>query len=157
MSDERTTPTSWSPVTPVPPARLEGVLMARLGAWIVDVVIIAALSLLASMAITFLGVLTLGAGFVLMPLVALTGAGYAALTVGGPRQATYGMRMTGVKVLRSANGGAPDGLTAAVHALLFWVATWTVGLLMLDLLIGLFRADRRLGHDLLAGLAVVRA
>ena len=85
-----------------------------------------------------------------------TGLGYAAVTIGGPRQATFGMRMAGLRV-ETANGGRPDGLAAAVHALLFYVAASTVGLWALDVLIGFARSDRRMGHDLLTGLVVVRA
>jgi uncharacterized RDD family membrane protein YckC len=148
------------PIVPLPsgtsaPA-LQGVLTSRVAAWLVDVVIVAVLGWLVAMAIALLGIITMGAGFVLLPLVALTGAGYSALTVGGPKQATLGMRMAGIRVVR-VDGDAPDGLTAAVHALLFWVAAGTVGLLMLDLAFGALRQDRRLGHDLLVGFAVVRA
>ena len=48
-------------------------------------------------------------------------------------------------------------ITAAVHALLFYVALSTFLLWFVDMLFGLMRSDRRLGHDLLLGLAVVRA
>jgi uncharacterized RDD family membrane protein YckC len=50
-----------------------------------------------------------------------------------------------------------DFISAAVHALLFYVAVSTFLLWCLDVAFGLMRADRRLGHDLLLGLAVVHA
>jgi uncharacterized RDD family membrane protein YckC len=142
---------------PVPALRLEGVLLPRLGAWIVDVLILVVFTWLMGIAIAIIGFATLGLGFLLMPAVGLVAAlSYAALTVGGRHQATPGMRMAGIRVIR-ADGGRPDRLTAAAHALLFWVATGTGFLLALDIAVGLLRADRRLGHDLLAGLAVIRA
>ena len=59
--------------------------------------------------------------------------------------------------LNTATGGRPDGIVAAVHALFFYVAAGTVALWLLDIACGFVRADRRLGHDLLTGLVVVRA
>ena len=66
---------------------------------------------------------------------------YSAITLGGPHQATIGMRMMGVRAWTPTTGGPFDRLTAAVHALLFYVAVttlhpvgWSTSLL------GLFRA-----------------
>ena len=115
-----------------------------------------ALSWLLVIAIGVLGVLTLGLGWLLFPAVAATAFVYAAITIGGRRQATWGMRMAGLRV-ETVDGGRPDALAAAVHALLLYVAAGTVGLWVLDILIGFARSDRRLGHDILTGLVVVRA
>ncbi|MGL4438078.1 MAG: RDD family protein, partial [Bosea sp. (in: a-proteobacteria)] len=65
------------------------------------------------------------------------------------------MRVSGVKVERS-DGGPPDGITAAAHCLLFYAATFTIGLLVLNILFGILRSDGRMGHDLLTGLVIVR-
>ena len=83
--------------------------------------------------------------------------GVSALTVGGSGQGTWGMRMMGLRVVAPESGTRVDIITAAVHALLFYVAISTFLLWFVDMLFGLMRADRRLGHDLLVGLAVVRA
>ena len=48
-------------------------------------------------------------------------------------------------------------ITAAVHALLFYVAAGTFVLWVLDVVIGFARSDRRLGHDLILGVMLVRA
>ena len=48
-------------------------------------------------------------------------------------------------------------LAAAVHALLFYVAVSTFLLWACDILLGMFRDDRRFVHDLLTGFIVVRA
>jgi uncharacterized RDD family membrane protein YckC len=142
------------PVTVLP---VQGVLLPRIGAWIVDAVIVFVITWLLLAMVMVVSVFTFGVGLVLVPATGFVAAlGYAALTIGGRRQATLGMRMAGIKVVRG-NGGRPDGLAAAVHALLFWVALGTVVLLMADIAFGLLREDRRLGHDLLADLAVIRA
>ena len=157
MSDQRY---SQSPITPIeqrPLQDVSGVLGSRLFAWIGDIVILFFLGGAIVLLLGILGIVTFGATWLLIPIATVaTGLGYAALTVGGPRQATLGMRMAGLKV-ETAAGGRPDGLAAAVHALLFYVAASTVGLWALDILIGFARSDRRMGHDLLTGLVVVRA
>lgn len=148
-----------SPITPIdqrPMRDVSGVLGSRLFAWVGDIVVVFVLSWLLVLAITVLGVLTLGLGWLLFPAVAATAFVYAAITIGGRKQATWGMRMAGLRV-ETVNGGRPDALAAAVHALLFYVAAGTVGLWLLDIACGFIREDRRLGHDLLTGLVVVRA
>lgn len=151
---------SQSPIVSVgerPVQDVSGVLGSRIFAWIGDIIILAILGTLVWVALGVLGIVTFGATWLLIPIATVaTGLGYAAITVGGPRQATLGMRMAGLRV-ETASGGRPDGLAAAVHALLFYVAAGTVGLWVLDILCGIFRSDRRLGHDLLTGLVVVRA
>ncbi len=133
------------------------VLGSRIFAWIGDIVVLFILGSLIWFALFLLGIVTFGATWLLIPIATVaTALGYAAITIGGPRQATLGMRMAGLRV-ETANGGRPDGLAAAVHALLFYVAAGTVGLWLLDILCGIVRSDRRLGHDLLTGLVVVRA
>lgn len=136
---------------------VSGVLGSRIFAWIGDIIILAILGSLVWLALAVLGIVTFGATWLLIPIATVaTALGYAALTIGGPRQATWGMRMAGLRV-ETATGGRPDGLAAAVHALLFYVAAGTIGLWVLDILFGILRSDRRLGHDLLTGLVVVRA
>jgi uncharacterized RDD family membrane protein YckC len=155
MSDARYT----SPITPVDPRPVQdvsGVLGARVFAWIGDIIVVAMLTFLLAISISVLGVLTLGLGWLLFPALAATVFVYAAITIGGRKQATWGMRMAGLRV-ETASGGKPDALAAAVHALLFYVAAGTIGLWLLTIAFGLMRSDRRLGHDLLTGLVVVRA
>jgi len=138
-------------------SRTDGVLGRRFLAYLLDLLIVLGLTLVLGFAIVVLGFLTLGLAWWLF---AILGPGtailYSALTVGGPGQGTYGMRATGLKVVDAGTGGPVDLLTAAVHALLFYVAAGTFLLLVLDVLIGAARADRRLGHDLLVGVLVVR-
>lgn len=134
-----------------------GVLGSRLFAWIGDFVVLCFLSWIVLVLLGVLGIVTFGLTWLLMGGATVAVAlGYAALTIGGPKQATFGMRMAGLRV-ETASGGRPDALAAAVHALFFYVAAGTIGLWVLDILCGVARSDRRLGHDLLTGLVVVRA
>lgn len=134
-----------------------GIFGPRLVAYLIDVLLIFLLALILWMAIGLLGVLTFGLGWYLLPAVGICAAmGYAAVMIGGSGQATLGMRVSGLKVER-AMGGAPDGLSAAAHALLFYVATGTGVLLAATLVCGLVQRERRFGHDLLTGLVVVKA
>jgi uncharacterized RDD family membrane protein YckC len=132
------------------------VLGRRLLGYLVDLVMIAIIMAALWIVIAVVGILTLGFGWMLFALLPLTAIAYNAITVGGPAQATLGMRLAGVRVIDPA-GGRVSVLTAAVHALLFYVALSTAVLLAVDILVGLARSDRRLGHDLLSGVALVRA
>jgi uncharacterized RDD family membrane protein YckC len=138
-------------------SRTDGVLTPRFVAYVIDIFIVALLGLIVSMSVAFLGLVTFGIGWMLFPAVGLcTAMAYAAITIGGASQATIGMRVSGVKVERASDGGPPDGITAAAHCLLFYVAAFTVALHILNVVIGFFRSDGRMGHDLLTGLMVVR-
>ena len=159
MSDTRygTTQQPVSALDARPSQNTSGVLGARLFAWIVDIIALFFLGWMVFFLLLLLGVVTLGATWFLIPAATVaTALGYAALTVGGSRQSTWGMRVAGLRV-ETATGGRPDGIVAAVHALFFYVAAGTVALWLLDIACGFVRADRRLGHDLLTGLVVVRA
>ncbi len=150
-----------SPSATLPPSRLaqtDGVLGRRFFAYLIDILVIFGLIALLATAIFVFGIVTLTLGWWLYgllfpPLVAVV---YNALTIGGPAQSTIGMRMMGLKVVDAGSGGPVDKITAAVHALLFYVAASTFVLLAIDVLIGMARSDRRLGHDLLTGVILVR-
>jgi uncharacterized RDD family membrane protein YckC len=143
---------SWVPAYPT-----EGVLSRRLFGYLVDLVMIFLLAALLSVAIAFIGVITLGFGWALFAALPFTGILYSAITLGGPKQATIGMRMMGVRGIDALSGGPVDHLRAAAHALLFYVAAGTFLLWVVDVLVGMVRTDNRMGHDLLVGLVFVRA
>ena len=157
MSDTRY---GQPPVTALeqrPYQNVSGVLGSRLFAWFIDIVVLFFLGWLVFLLLVLLGVVTFGATWLLIPIATVaTALGYAALTIGGRRQSTWGMRVAGLRV-ETADGDRPDGLAAAVHALLFYVAAGTFVLWLLDVACGFARADRRMGHDLLTGFVVVRA
>ncbi|CAN7508312.1 RDD family protein [Phyllobacterium sp. LjRoot231] len=133
----------------------QGVRTSRIFAFLIDYVIIFFLCIPVAILIAILGVATLGLGWalygIMFPVVALA---YVATTMGGPRQATKGMQMMGLKLER-LDGQKVDGLLAIVHTVLFWGLI--VVLTPLILLATLFLDRKRTVHDLLLGTVVVRA
>jgi uncharacterized RDD family membrane protein YckC len=124
---------------------------------VVDIFLIFALTILFGFALFILGFLTFGFAWLLIAAVGpVTAVVYSALTVGGPRQATFGMRIMNLKVV-TVSGAAPGMLVAAVHALLFYVAAGTFILWLIDVGIGFMRRDKRLGHDLIVDVAIINA
>jgi uncharacterized RDD family membrane protein YckC len=139
-------------------AQTDGVLGRRFFAYLIDIMVVFGLIAVLAIAIFVFGIVTFTIGWWLYglmfpPLVAIV---YNALTVGGPAQSTIGMRMMGLKVVDAGSGGPVDKITAAVHALLFYLAAGTFVLWAVDIVIGMMRVDRRLGHDLLTGVTLVR-
>jgi uncharacterized RDD family membrane protein YckC len=138
-------------LVPYRPYDVSGVLAGRCMAVIVDLVIV---GFIAAVLWLVIGLTTLGLGlFVLPPLFPLVGLVYSGLTVSGPNRGTIGMRMFGVEI-RTMDGGTPDFVIAAVHAVFFYVSVSM--LTPLVLIVGLFRDDRRLLHDLLTNIIAVR-
>jgi len=93
----------------------DGVTLKRFVAWVIDAIIIGILSVLASLVV---GVMTLGLGFLLVPLifVAVTFA-YRGLTI-ATRSATWGMRLVGIE-LRNRAGNRLEPLQAFLHTAIF--------------------------------------
>jgi uncharacterized RDD family membrane protein YckC len=142
------------------PSRLDdrrlyrGVLSRRVFAFLIDYTLVLLLCIPVAFVIAILGIVTLGLGWMLysimIPLIALP---YVALTLGGPRQATLGMQMMGIKLER-LDGKPVDGMLAIVHTVLFWAGN--VILTPLILLATLFLDRKRTVHDMLLGTVVVR-
>ena len=152
------TPEPGQVLSPSGAARTDGVLGRRFFAYLIDILIVFGLVTLLAIVIFIIGIVTFTLGWGLYallfpPLVAIV---YNALTIGGPAQSTLGMRMTGLRVVDAGSGGGVDKITAAVHALLFYLAAGTFILLAIDIFIGMMRPDRRLGHDLITGVTLVR-
>lgn len=133
----------------------DGVRTRRILAFCIDYLIIGLLMIPFAIVIFFLGILTLGLGWalfgILFPLVALV---YVWTTLGGPNQATTGMRIMGIRLDR-LDGRPTDGLLAVVHSVLFWAGN--VVLTPLILLVTLFSDRKRTLHDLLLGTVVSRS
>jgi uncharacterized RDD family membrane protein YckC len=132
----------------------EGVRTRRIMAFVIDYAMVIILLVIAVPLIFVLGFATFGAAWLLYaflgPLVALT---YIGWTIGGPSQATIGMRMTGIRLERY-DGRQIDFLTAIVHAVLFWASA---AIFLPLLLAPLFLDHKRTLHDLLLGTVVVRS
>jgi len=133
----------------------EGVRTRRVIAVMIDYLIVALLTIPVAILVFFLGILTLGLGWVLfsvlVPAVALL---YIWNTLGSADQATTGMKLMGVRLDR-LDGRPIDGLTAVVHTVLFWAGN--VILTPLILLVALFSDRKRTLHDLLLGTVVTRS
>ncbi|MEN0000237.1 MAG: RDD family protein [Pseudomonadota bacterium] len=136
------------------PAFFAGVRRRRIVAFIIDYIVVFLLCVAAIPLVGILGFATFGAGwllyFILVPFVALL---YIAWTVGGPKQATWGMQMADICLVRY-DGQPTDWITGVVHAALFWAAH-TI-LTPAIVLIALFTRHKRLLHDLALGTVVVR-
>ena len=132
----------------------DGVRTRRVLAFIIDYCIVALLTIPFAILVFFLGILTLGLGWmlfsVLVPAVAIL---YIWNTLGSTDQATTGMKMMGIRLDR-LDGKPVDGLLAVVHSVLFWAGN--VVLTPLILLVTLFSDRKRAAHDLLLGTVVTR-
>ncbi len=152
-------PTLNAPAYGIDTRLTEGVIARRFWAYLIDLLVIALWIVLVSIGIFFLGLLTLGVGwglFFVLPLTALTFIVYNAVTIGGPSQATVGMRTMGLRVVDPHTGRRVSMLSAAVHALFFYVAISTFLLWACDVIMGFIRDDRRFIRDLLTGMWVIR-
>ena len=133
----------------------EGVRTRRVVAFVIDYLIIALLLIPFAIIVFLLGIITLGLGWMLFsvlgPAVALA---YVWNTLGGPNQATVGMRMMNIRLER-LDGQPTDGMLAIVHSVLFWAGN--VVLTPLILLATLFLDRKRTLHDLLLGTVVTRS
>jgi uncharacterized RDD family membrane protein YckC len=128
------------------PELYDGVLAKRVVAFFIDAIIVALLMIPAALVVAFLGIVTLGIGWILFaPLFAIVALGYVALTLGGDRSATVGQRTLGIE-MRILDGKRPYPLLAAIHALIFWFSVSV--LTPLILIVGLLSGRSRLLHDL---------
>ena len=132
----------------------DGVRTRRVLAFLIDYLIVGLLLIPFASVVFFIGLLTLGLGWALFgilgPVVAIV---YVWNTLGGPNQATTGMRLMGIRLDR-LDGRPIDGMMAVVHSVLFWAGN--VILTPLILLVTLFADRKRALHDLLLGTVVTR-
>jgi len=143
-------PHVFNPVTQ--PQLFDAVIRKRCVAFVIDAIIIGILWAVAVVAVTLLGVLTLGLAWLLFGLIfPAVGLGYNALTIGGPKSATVGQRMMGLTV-PMWYGGKVTPLIAAFHALLFW---FSLVIFFPILLWAFFEQRKRCLHDILAGVLVI--
>jgi len=160
MSEQRTFPprsdTEFAERPAFDPVRqavlFDGVIGKRVVAFIIDAIIIGVLWAIAVLAVTILGVLTLGLAWLLFGLIfPAVGLGYNAITIGGPSSATIGQRLMGLE-WRTWYGGKVTPLIAAFHALLFW---FSLVIFCPILLWALFDPQKRCLHDILAGVVAI--
>lgn len=141
------------------PEYFQGVTLRRIMAYAVDVMVVAVLAVpvwFASMVVT---ALSFG---LLAPLPALALAllplAYHVSLLAGPRSATFGMRVMGLRVMSLSRdslawGGRPTLFQAMIQIVAFYGSVALTGSLIL--LVALFNPRRRTLHDWLAGTVVV--
>lgn len=136
-----------------------GITIRRVYGYLLDIVVVALLWGMAYIASIILGALTLGLLWpLLMVLLAVVPVAYHTLTISGPRSATLGMRIAGIRVMSIApgaegNDGRPSLLQALIQTVCFYGSIAVTGSLIL--LLALFNPRRRTLHDFLAGTVVV--
>ncbi|CAA7622311.1 RDD family protein [Magnetospirillum sp. SS-4] len=136
-----------------------GISLRRIYGYLLDIVVVGLLWGMAYVASIILGALSLGLLWpLLMVLLALVPIAYHTLTISGPRAATLGMRIAGIKVMSVAPGaeltdGRPSLLQALIQTICFYGSIAVTGSLILVL--ALFNPRRRTLHDFLAGTVVV--
>jgi uncharacterized RDD family membrane protein YckC len=133
----------------------DGVRRRRVLAFLFDCVIVGALWVPAAVLVGIAGLVTFGFGWLLygflFPALAVI---YVAVTMGGPSQATVGMRLMRIRLDRF-DGRRVDGLFAILYSVLFWGLN--VVLSPLILLASLVLDRKRTVHDLLLGTVVTRS
>ena len=153
MSDHRLGGQPWSSAIPyaprLPAAALAGVRTRRMAAIVIDLFIVALLSLGIWLGLGFLSLGLLW--FVLPPLFPIVAFFYNGLTISGRGRGTPGMRAMDLEV-RMTSGAPVPFLNAAAHAVLFYIS-WMFPPI---LLISLFSPEKRCLHDMLAGLVLTR-
>jgi uncharacterized RDD family membrane protein YckC len=147
---------AWTEAPPDPlaePALYDGILSRRVVAYIVDVALIAILSLCVWLVFGVAGILTFGAltpfGIVVL---AVLPVGYHT-TFLGRQGATPGMRLFDLE-MRAWTGRPPDYSQAFLTTVLFYASVSLTAWLIL--LVALFTDRRRTLHDILAGTVMVR-
>ncbi len=100
-------------------------LGGRTVAYLLDILFIFGFTALLTLLITVIGVVTFGLGWTLFAVLPASGIIYSAITVGGSKQSTIGQRLMGLRTIAPESGARVDVITAAVHALLFYVAIST--------------------------------
>lgn len=153
------TPWRVGPNVPDPlsqPEYYEAVTLRRMGGYFVDVLVVTTLAVAVWMATGVLTVMTFGLA---APLQAGATAAvpilYHSMLIGGPRSATLGMRLFGLRVLSLVDGSLRPSLVQALMMTVgFYVSVGLTGFLVL--LVALFNPRRRTLHDWLSGTVVVR-
>ena len=132
---------------------IEGVLIRRCIAWLIDLVFISVIFAALFTVLFLFGLLTLGLGFAAMAILPAVPFLYHFLSLLRPTTATPGQAIMGLTVRRDVDLGPPTGLQALVFTVVFYLTMATSGLL---LLVALFTVRHRTLHDIASDLVVVR-
>jgi uncharacterized RDD family membrane protein YckC len=140
------------------PELFEGVLPRRIIAFCIDVVIIMAPVIAATVFIFLLGLLTFGLGWLLFwllsPATIIWALLYYGYTLGSRSSATIGMRTMDLE-LRTWYGAPCYFVLGAVHPILFWLSV--SALTPFVLLVAFFGERHRLLHDIVLGVVMINS
>jgi uncharacterized RDD family membrane protein YckC len=131
----------------------EGVMARRIVGWLIDLLVVSLLAWAFRMVLFVFGVLTLGLGFGLWPLLSAVPFCYSFLFLLSPQSATPGQQAMGLTVRRDYDLYPPTPLQALLFTAVFYATLMTSGLL---LVVALFTIRHRTLHDIVSGLVVVR-
>jgi uncharacterized RDD family membrane protein YckC len=145
----------WPPDPFDQPLLFYGVTERRVAAFLLDLTIIAMISIVLHLALGMLTVMTLGLAGPLHAFLAppIIGLAYHILQIGSPEAATLGMRLMGLRTW-STTGGRPTGLQAVIHGFCYYGSMAVTGGLIC--LVALFNRRRQTLHDMLAGILMLR-
>ena len=135
------------------PQLYHSIIVRRVTAYLLDILIVGGLMSVAFVAISLSGLLIFGLGFIFIgPVLFITPLAYHTLLIGGPHNATWGMRFMGIEVRRWPSG-RPDLLQAAALTIVFYgsvtLTAWVI------LAVAFFSNSRRCLHDYFSGTVVV--
>jgi uncharacterized RDD family membrane protein YckC len=133
---------------------LDGIVARRLGGWLVDAIILAVLLGALHLGLWIIGFVTFGLGWFLLGGLWVIPVAYLFAFVASPAQATPGQALAGVRVVRDDDLGRPTPAQALVYAVGYAV-TMAAGAIWL--VAALFTRRSRCLHDIVAGVAVLRA
>ncbi len=133
---------------------LDGIMARRLGGWLVDAIILAVLLGGLHLGLWIIGFVTFGLGWFLLGGLWVIPVAYLFAFVASPAQATPGQALAGVRVVRDEDLGRPTPAQALVYAVGYAV-TMAAGAIWL--VAAFFTRRSRCLHDIVAGVAVLRA
>jgi len=131
-----------------------GITMRRLGGWLADAIILAVLMGVLHLSLWVLGFVTFGLGWYLLGGLWVIPVAYVFAFVASPAQSTPGQALAGVRVVRDEDLGRPTPAQALVYAVGYAV-TMAAGAIWL--VAAFFTRRSRCLHDIVAGVAVLRA
>ncbi|MEJ0047856.1 MAG: RDD family protein [Rhodospirillales bacterium] len=132
----------------------QGVTGRRVGGWFIDLLLMAVVLSALRILLWVAGFITFGLGWFLLGGLWVVPLVYVALFVASPGQATPGQAAVGLRVVRDEDLGRPTPAQALVYAIGYAVTMWAGAIWLLA---ALFTRRARCLHDIVSGLAVVRA
>jgi uncharacterized RDD family membrane protein YckC len=135
-------------------ALTSGITGRRLGGWLVDAILVGIVMIALNLALWIIGFLTFGLGWFMLGGLWVIPIAYVFVFVASPAQATPGQSFAGLRVVRDDDLGRPTPAQALVYAVGYAV-TMAAG--MIWLIAAFFTRRARCLHDIVAGVAVLRA